>query len=268
MNKLSIFLIILGFSLLFPINNASADFWAYGVTQSSGWSDAEKQAPNDGVGLVDDDDLLCWAASASDILMWSGWGGHAGFADEDDVFEFFINEDPVDAGGWQRNAWKFWFDGSQTGGHFSGSSHTGYYYTGTYYRHYIEYMNDPDVMSRSESLLRFGYGVGYGIFTGPTLGHAITLWGINTDAAGNYLGVWVTDSDNNMGGSNRRLSPNTLDYYNVLRSGSDWYLQNYGGINDWYIDDIQALQIVPVPAAVLLGILGLGVAGLKLRKFA
>lgn len=48
----------------------------------------------------------------------------------------------------------------------------------------------------------------------------------------------------------------------------DFYAPNYNLINkagDVYFDDI---SLVPVPGAVLLGILGLSVVGVKLRKFA
>lgn len=80
------------------------------------------------------------------------------------------------------------------------------------------------------------------------------------------MGVWGTDSDNDKGGADPRL--NTLDYYKVSWSGADWYLQNFYGRNDIYIDDIQALAAcaVPVPGAVLLGMLGLSFAGARLRK--
>ena len=56
--KLWILLLILGFSLLFPINNASADIWARGVSLSSGWFDAEKDS------ITPDDNLMCLAFSA------------------------------------------------------------------------------------------------------------------------------------------------------------------------------------------------------------
>jgi hypothetical protein len=39
----------------------------------------------------------------------------------------------------------------------------------------------------------------------------------------------------------------------------DVYLQHYG---------VMTLTVVPVPAAVLLGIMGLGVVGIRLRKYA
>jgi hypothetical protein len=50
------------------------------------------------------------------------------------------------------------------------------------------------------------------------------------------------------------------------------YAYNKGFGIDAFIDDGQHIAVpdtvVPVPGAVLLGILGIGVAGIKLRKFA
>ena len=257
MKKLSIFLIILGFSLLFPVNNATADVWARGVSQAGGWFDAEKDS------ATTDDDDLCWAASAADILMWSGWD--AGYPNEDDVFDFFVDEDPVDAGGWWANAWNFWFDGSQTGGHFGGSSHAGYYSTAEFTASYYQDMTGgSDVMDDMAALLQDDYGVGMTIR--GSMDHAVTLWGLDTDASGDYIGLWMTDSDNNKGGPDPRLD--TLDYYGVTLSSGKWYVNNFYGPAADYIWEIQALQFVPVPAAVWLGILGLSVAGVKLRKHA
>jgi hypothetical protein len=193
--------------------------------------------------------------------MWSNW--NYGYANEDDVFDFFVAEDPVDTGGWWENAWSFWFDGSQTGGHFGGSSHGGYYSTAAFTANYYEDMTGgADVMDDMAALLQANYGVGMTVRGG--MDHAVTLWGLDTDANGDYIGLWMTDSDNNRGGPDPR--PNTLDYYGVTLTGSTWYLDNYYGTNVNYIEEIQALQYVPVPAAVWLGILGLSVAGVKLRK--
>ena len=266
MKRLFIFLLILGFSLMFTVSSARADTWARGVTEASGWFDAEKVLPDDDGGPNDDDDLMCWAATAANVLMWSGW--QAGYANEDDAFEFFLAEDPVDDGGWMEYAWNFWFDGTQTGVHFSGSSFGGYHTTALYNLAYVEYMDDANVMARTDALLQDGYGVGFGVF-GPNVGHAITCWGVDTDDAGNYVGVWVADSDDNKGATgDRRDRPNILRYYEVVWSGSDWFLQDFYGRDTIYIDDIQALAWVPVPGAVLLGLLGLSVAGIKLRKHA
>jgi len=53
----------------------------------------------------------------------------------------------------------------------------------------------------------------------------------------------------------------TIDYVNQF---SGWPTSGGGSYYDLWID----AELVPVPGAILLGILGLGVAGLKLRKFA
>ena len=258
MKKLSIFLLILGFSLLLPINNASADFWARGVSESSGWFDAEKDSVNT------EDELLCWSASAANILSWSGWD--YGYADEDAIFDWLELEDPVDAGGWQSYAWNFWFDGSELDGHFTGSSHTGYYTTAEYNAAYdYEWDNaDLDVaLDIAADWLQNDYGVGIAVITDSgSMYHAVTLWGIDTDDSGDYLGVWITDSDNDKYGPDPR--PDSLNYYTVSFTNNLWYLDGWNAA----IVEMDALQFVPVPAAVLLGILGLGVAGLKLRKYA
>lgn len=45
------------------------------------YADAEKTIPDT------DDDLMCWAASASNMLEWSGWGFIGGMGDTDEMFE-------------------------------------------------------------------------------------------------------------------------------------------------------------------------------------
>jgi hypothetical protein len=49
------------------------------------WHDAEKSPTNE------EDDLMCWAAAASNILAWTGWGYPSGtsFANEDDMFGYY-----------------------------------------------------------------------------------------------------------------------------------------------------------------------------------
>ncbi|MEN6427036.1 MAG: hypothetical protein ABFE13_16900 [Phycisphaerales bacterium] len=49
--------------------------------------------------------------------------------------------------------------------------------------------------------------------------------------------------------------------------GSAWYLNGgYYGSGTNYISEVCGLAMVPVPGAVLLGMLGLSIAGAKLRK--
>lgn len=260
MKRLFVLPLILAFLLMLPVTTANADVWARGVSEAGGWFDAEKDNVND------DDDLLCWAASAANILMWSGW--NAGYADEDAIFDFLEAEDPIDQGGWQSYAWKFWFDGTQNPGgigHYVGSTHTNFYTTAEYNAAYdYEWDNaDLDVaMDLAANWLQNDYGVGIAVHDGGY--HAVTLWGIKTDDQGGYEGVWITDSDNNKYGPDPR--PDTLDYYPVYYDSVAKLWRLEGMLADAAIWEMDALAWVPVPGAVLLGLLGLSVAGIKLRK--
>ena len=68
--------------------------------------DAKKTAANP------DDDLMCWAAAASNVLLWAGWGNipDESFNDSSDIFAYF-QDHWLDTVGSPANAWKWWFDG-------------------------------------------------------------------------------------------------------------------------------------------------------------
>ena len=46
---------------------AQLDYFGY-QQYGGAWCDAEKSPSND-----DDDDLMCWATTASSVLAWTGW---------------------------------------------------------------------------------------------------------------------------------------------------------------------------------------------------
>jgi PKD repeat protein len=82
-----------------------------------------------------------------------------------------------------------------------------------------------------------------------TGGHAVTAWGFRYKLTGDrvnhqdeyYLGVWITDSDDNKEQLTTDPPKNTLRYYELsYNSGIDrWELPTYGG--GWWIDLIVAL---------------------------
>jgi hypothetical protein len=75
-------------------------------------------------------------------------------------------------------------------------------------------------------------------------GHALTCWGYDTDANGNYTGVWVTDSDDNA---------TALKEYSVSWDGSTGFWDLGGVYTGYYIGEIEALgRNVPIPASLLL----------------
>ena len=128
--------------------------------------------------------------------------------------------------------------------------------------------DDSTALETLDSWMHEGYGTTISIAGG--MAHAITAWGFEYDptATGTdyYTGIYVTDSDNNQASP----YPDTLDYYalNFDSTLNRWYLDGgyYGTGSTNYISEVCGLQMVPVPGAVLLGIIGLSAAGVKLRK--
>ena len=221
------------------------------------WCDAEKLPPDTwgdppGTG----DDFMCWAGAASNVLEWTGWGLVDGMTDTDEVFQYF-QDHWTDYGGLMEFGWDWWFDGTNNsqgptweangwsqvdvpgGGFLPDESFNDYYH---------EQGDAPQALSAIDEFLHAGYGTTIGIFTDDGGGHAITVWGYNyqPDDPSSYLGIWVTDSDDNKYSS---TPPDALHYYEVQYSSDRWFLQDYYGSYDWYIDLVSALAPrEPAPA--------------------
>ncbi|MFO8012577.1 MAG: hypothetical protein R6X20_04635, partial [Phycisphaerae bacterium] len=80
------------------------------------WADAEKVPPDDGPGEDPNvpgtaDDYMCWAAVASNLLEWTGWGKTGGMTTADDMFAYF-QDHWTDQGGNMYYGWDWWFDGT------------------------------------------------------------------------------------------------------------------------------------------------------------
>ncbi len=214
------------------------------------WHDANKAWVNDG--------LMCWAAAASNILDWTD-RDTASLNNQTLIFQYFVDH-WTNLGSLPVFAWNWWFNGSlppDLGANWSKVDVAG----GNFWRDtnfdnlYYRGMS-ANLLSDVDSLLHAGYGVTLGIYkTGG--GHALTLWGLQyTDGPGGrqYNGIYVTDSDDHQTGE---------FYYAVSWLNDHWYLQNYFGTNNtWYIDEVEALSRVPLPASLLLFASGLLVLAL------
>lgn len=186
----------------------------------------------------DGDDEMCWAAAASDMLQYSGWGAEAGFANEDDIFEAMINAFYDEAG--DSGIGIEWFINGGSAKEDLKDPESGAYlpqYDPNTLTERVDftYTEGPDgleVSGMKEMLdsLKEGKAIGLSVsWLGydDANGHEVTAWGLVTDnavddkLAAHYDAVIISDSDNNRPkGSDRRAAPNTLDLYQ-LREYSD-----------------------------------------------
>lgn len=267
--------------LLFVTSPALSDpfpnYWIWD-DWGGGWCDAEKTIADT------DDDLLCWAAASSNILVYTGWGNVGGMTTTDEIFTHF-QDHFTDQGGKSIIGFNWWFDGinDMQGANPAVDDADGWaqedvdggggFYPTLNHDDYTRWTStDSTALSTLEAWMQDGYGCTISI-SGPTMSHAITAWGFSYDNSDSqyYTGIWVTDSDDN---KTDEYPLDLLRYYELeyLSETERWYLSGgyYGTGSTNYISEVCGLAIVPVPvpAAVLLGILGLGVVGIKLRKYA
>lgn len=251
----------------------ATSFYVYDYydTWSSSWSDANKTSTSY------DDDLMCWAAAASNILYWSGWANVDGysFSSSQDIFEYF-QEYWLDEGSSVYYAWEWWFEGTSGDDYSDYESQidvsgggdfwtAGYIDSSFWWTPDADYdassfwwtSDDKDAIHALSDLLENGYGVSLSL-TGST-NHAITCWGYETDDdSGRIIGIYVTDSDDD--------ESNGMQYYELTSSSlpGAWYLSEYSD-ESYYISEVFGLQMstlsaVPEPATALL--FGLGIMGL------
>jgi hypothetical protein len=148
------------------------------------WYDAEKTLANT------EDDLMCWAATTSNMLAYTGWGFPVGasFSNEDNIFAYFQNH-WTDVGGNMYFGTNWWFDGINDSQRWSGWSQVdvpggGFYTDYNFSDYYTWSSNGSTALSLIDTYLHQGRGVGLTVL-GPGA-HAITAWGYEYDAFGNY----------------------------------------------------------------------------------
>jgi hypothetical protein len=222
------------FFLFTPYLQAESEFridLAYGGT----WHDAEKSQNNK------NDDWLCWASSAANILTWTQWGTEAGFQNEDEIFKYFTRHWNDHPAGSPREAWRWWFTGtSNDHGTAKVTKQGGGFWPNIEFSREKWNSRDGDIfrgigqnqLQRDPYLLRHLLENGYGVvlqIIHPTTGgsrdsHMITLWGFRYSWTSRFQGILVTDSDDAKETNSAEQAANMMVYYPVkLKDGAWWF---------------------------------------------
>jgi hypothetical protein len=249
--KISLLSMLLVLMLTLPAYATASTYYVYQHFGASTWSDASKNYV--------DDSLMCWAAAASNILAWGGWTTSSA-TNANQIFNTFKTY-WTNGGGNMYYGWSWWLDGtlqpSSTGTSQVNVAGGGNYFSTNIDKYFLWTDNDSGAMSAISYLMQHGYGVTLGV-ANATISHAITVWGYEY-TENSYQGIWITDSDD---------QKSSMLYYALVNTNGKWYLQNYYGYYDIYIDAVEGLlcnstsssSAVPIPAAVFL--LGSGLLGL------
>ncbi|MCX5990868.1 MAG: PKD domain-containing protein [Chloroflexi bacterium] len=216
------------------------------------WADAEKQPGRD-------DTQMCWAATASNMLEWTGWGFAPGrtFDSTDDMFREY-QDHWADSGSWPSYALGWWFDGSIPSSGTVDVPGSGDFWPSYNFDDYFEeYWAGPDTLQHIDEYLHNGWAVGLAISPGTGPNHLITCWGFNYDPSVDksahpenyYKGIWVTDSDDDKYQSG---APDWLQYYSVSYHNIDnaWWMDNYyGGYHIFGVDGLKPFDDDTRPVA-------------------
>lgn len=211
----------------------------------------------------DSDEYLCWAAAASNMLHYTGWGKAAGFGSPDYLFDVFTTRFN-DQGGSVPCALFWFFNGvnpkqdrddewaqvvDEAYGDFTG------FFPTTPYENVVDLVDVGDKKERLSAvtqLLENNCGVGIDVSflrgtNGDRLsGHVLTLWGYvreKNDPNG-YTYLMLSDSDSDFDPNtprfdNRRDSPNKLHAVSI--APRDVNSRSYWGLTGYSSADISAV---------------------------
>lgn len=225
MKKLIVHLCVMFLVLSIAVAAIATPVYVSGVTASSGWSDVNQDSYGN----------MCWAATASNILAYTGWNG--GFPNAGSIFSYYTAHwSNQDGNTWTSVRW--FFDGvddhaygparvTTPGGNFySWANFNGN--VGAYQNAVDAWTGIKDYVDRShDATIRNEAGI-YAFLDGP-VNHWVTIWGYDTDG-GNK--IKITDSFYNV---------DSLDTYTLSLSGGKWYLD--GTYNGYYIGSVSRLNL-------------------------
>ncbi len=218
------------------------------------------------------DNNMCWAAAASNVLEWTGWGKVDGMANCDDIFDHFINH-WRDVGGRAKKAFAWWLNGDNdpdNPGNFSGidvPNGANFFpdenWSVYFHELSIESSGDtthrslPYMMSTAASFLTEGYGTTLRIRNFATGSiHWVTLWGFDYNKlvspvgvtsgflqpSTQYTGIHITDSDDD---ESDWTPEDNLEHVSLKFTDGRWVLDGYRGNDNYYIIGVQALEQLP-----------------------
>ncbi len=155
------------------------------------------------------DSFMCWAAAASNVLTYTGWGvdnASTAYLREYDVYHEFLSR-LSNAPGTGIAAYQSYFQWHPAVGP-----------SPVIVQLYPDTSRPAVFISQAEGLLASGYG----LYLSLSIGHAVTLWGFGTTAAG-IRTVTITDSDDGSAG----IRTYELAQITEGFSAGNWVIRNY-----------------------------------------
>ncbi len=197
------------------------------------------------------DDNQCWAATASNMLAYSGWGERGiasakGENAEDIIFDRF-NAAFANAGGPVDDGMRWFFGPEYRSYSNTPTASVPGNYLGIEGSPYIttNKINSLGSMDQIASALQSGLAVGLAIL--GNINHAINVWGYTFDSsksqgtAGYYTGLFITDSNDGSSTANAVNAPDCLQLIPISwdAANGSYYTSYYGSnrLNSFYTLD-------------------------------
>lgn len=198
------------------------------------WHDAEKSSSNR------NDDWLCWASAAANVLAWTGWHDSQRFPDADSIFHYYTEHWNDHPAGSPRESWRWWFQGINNSKRGAQVQKKG----GSFFPEApfpVKKWGHPpgslfrgigqNQLKRNPYLLRDTLQQGYGValqIVHPLSGddrdsHIITLWGYRATSFNRFSGILISDSDDNKQATTAVNAEDRLVYYPVELKDNVWW---------------------------------------------